>query len=674
MARDPRFDILFEPQRLGPVTAPNRFYQVPHCTGMGYRFPAMLAALRRTKAEGGWGVVNTEYCSVHPTSDDMPQPHASLWDEGDIRNLSALAEDIHRHGALAGVELWHGGLRVSNLHMRETAIGPESLPAYGDPWQCRAMDRDDIRSFRSWHRAAALRAKTAGFDIVYVYAAHTYLLAQFLDPQVNQRTDEYGGSLENRWRLVRETLEDTREAVGATCAVATRIEVVDEDGEGKDERTAMLKGLSPLVDLFDVTVPDYSHEMGTSRFIREGSLADAVGHVRAATGKPVVSVGRFTSPETMLAQVKKGIVDFIGAARPSIADPFLPRKISEGLEDDIRECIGCNVCYTGDSRGVPIRCTQNPTMGEELRKGWHPEIVPEARTRTRVLVVGAGPAGLEAAHILGKRGHEVVVAEAKAEAGGRVTRESRLPGLSEWIRVRDYRLHQIGKLANVTLYRSSPMTAQDVVDTGIDRVFIATGSTWRSDGRGRLRRTPEPSFADPRVLGVDAVMDGATPAGSVVVYDDDNFYMASVISEALAARGLAVTYVTSDPIVASWAAHTYDQPRIHAALARAGIAIVLSHRIARLDGDGAVASCVFTGAERRIPCEGLVPVTSREPNDGLFRELKERTDHPFTTLLRIGDCAAPGLIAHAVHDGHRAAREFDAEEQGMVSLRERVIV
>jgi len=130
----------------------------------------------------------------------------------------------------------------------------------------------------------------------------------------------------------------------------------------------------------------------------------------------------------------------------------------------------------------------------------------------------------------------------------------------------------------------------------------------------------------------------------------------------------------SDPIVASWAAHTYDQPRIHAALARAGIAIVLSHRIARLDGDGAVASCVFTGAERRIPCEGLVPVTSREPNDGLFRELKERTDHPFTTLLRIGDCAAPGLIAHAVHDGHRAAREFDAEEQGMVSLRERVIV
>src|SRR6185295_156103 len=111
MARDPRFDILFEPQRLGPVTAPNRFYQVPHCTGMGYRFPAMLAALRRTKAEGGWGVVNTEYCSVHPTSDDMPQPHASLWDEGDIRNLSALSEDIHRHGALAGVELWHGGLR-----------------------------------------------------------------------------------------------------------------------------------------------------------------------------------------------------------------------------------------------------------------------------------------------------------------------------------------------------------------------------------------------------------------------------------------------------------------------------------------------------------------------------------------------------------------------------------
>ncbi|HKQ94567.1 MAG TPA: NAD(P)-binding protein, partial [Aestuariivirgaceae bacterium] len=459
MARDPRFDILFEPQKIGPVTAPNRFYQVPHCTGMGYRFPQMLAQLRRTKAEGGWGVVNTEYCSIHPTSDDMPLPHASLWDEGDVRNLARIADDIHAHGALAGVELWHGGLRVSNLHTREQAIGPASYPAFGEPWQCRAMDLDDIRAFRAWHAAAARRARQAGFDIVYVYAAHTYLLAQFLDPLVNQRRDAYGGSVENRWRLVNEVVADTREAVSGGAAVALRVEVVDEDGGGKDERTEMLRALAPLVDLYDVTVPDYSHEMGTSRFIREGSLAEAIGHVRQATGKPVVGVGRFTTPETMLAMVKGGIVDLIGAARPSIADPFLPQKIRDDRQDDIRECIGCNICYSSDARGVPIRCTQNPTMGEEWRKGWHPESVPPARRPARVLVVGAGPAGLEAAHILGKRGVEVVLAEAETGLGGRVRRESRLPGLSEWMRVADYRINQIAKLDTVTIHRASRMTA-----------------------------------------------------------------------------------------------------------------------------------------------------------------------------------------------------------------------
>ncbi len=674
MPRDQRFDILFEPQKIGPVTAPNRFYQVPHCTGMGYRLPQMLAHLRRTKAEGGWGVVNTEYCSIHPTSDDMPYPHASLWDDGDVRNLARIAADIHAHGALAGVELWHGGLRSSNLHTREPAIGPVSHPAFGEPWQCRAMETDDITALRAWHRAAARRSVTAGFDIVYVYAAHTYLLAQFLDPLVNQRRDAYGGSAENRWRLVREIVEDTREAVAGKAAVALRIEVVDEDGDGGAERTDMLASLAPMVDLYDVTVPDYSHEMGTSRFIREGSLADKIRHVRQATAKPVVSVGRFTTPETMLAMVKDGVVDFIGAARPSIADPFLPQKIRDDRQDDIRECIGCNICYASDSRGVPIRCTQNPTMGEEWRRGWHPESVPPARRPARALIVGSGPAGLEAAHILGKRGVEVVLAEAEEELGGRVRRESRLPGFSEWMRVADYRINQLAKLGGVTVYRASRMTAGDVVDTGIAHVFVATGSRWRTDGRGRLRRTPVPSFADERVIGVDAILDGARPEGPVVVADDDNFYMASAIAEALAGAGREVAYVASDSLVASWAVHTYDQARIHAALDRLGITIVLNHRVTELMDGTAVLTCMFTGRTREIACRTLVPVTSREPEASLWHALRAQHGARFETLIRIGDCAAPGLIAHAVHDGHRAAREFDIEAGDSVARRDRVVL
>ena len=168
MLRDTRYDILFEPVRIGPVTAKNRFYQVPHCTGMGRLRPHMLAGLRGMKAEGGWAVVCTEYCSIHAASDDLPHPYASLWNESDIKANALMVENVHAHGALAGVELWFGGSNTSNLFTREVSMDVDSLPSQaGNPFQSRAMDKEDIRNLRRWHRDAALRAKSAEFDIVY---------------------------------------------------------------------------------------------------------------------------------------------------------------------------------------------------------------------------------------------------------------------------------------------------------------------------------------------------------------------------------------------------------------------------------------------------------------------------------------------------------------------------
>ncbi|WGV16198.1 FAD-dependent oxidoreductase [Fuscovulum ytuae] len=654
MSPDPRYAPLFQPLRIGPVTAPNRFWQVPHCSGMGNQHPATLAAMRGIKAEGGWGVVNSEYCSIHPTSDDTPAPYASLWDDGDTANMAAMAEAVHSHGALAGVELWHGGGRSANVLSRAAGLGPESILSDTAPWQNQRMDRQDIKDLRDWHRAAALRAKAADFDVVYVYAAHTYLLAQFLDPALNARADDHGRDFDARTRLIRDLLADTRDAVGDRAAIAIRIEVTDEDGRGAEARAEFLGQIAPLVDVFDVTIPDYGVEMGPSRFVKEAALETHVGHIRKATGKPVVSVGRFTSPDTMLSQLRRGILDFIGAARPSIADPFLPAKIRDGRLDDIRECIGCNICYAHDGLGAPIRCTQNPTMGEEWRQGWHPDRVPALIGQADpVLIIGAGPAGLEAAVTLGQRGIPVVLAEA-GEPGGRVTREARLPGLSEWGRVIDWRLTQIGKLSQVTLYPGSAMTADDIRETGLAHVMIATGSLWRADGRGRSNPGGVASFSGPNILTPDEVLNGARPMqGPVVIFDDEGYHIAAGLADLLAAEGHAVTYVSPAGTVAEWTTYTVEQTRLQARLIERGVSLKLGQIVTALAPDSATLACAYTGRETSIPCVTLIPVTSREPQDALYNALQNKG---LATLRRIGDARAPGLIAHAIHDAHGAAR------------------
>ena len=672
MTRDPRYDILFEPVQIGPVTAKNRFYQVPHCTGSGWLRPRILADLREVKAEGGWGVVCTEYCSIHPSSDDLPHPSASLWDQGDIKSHGLMTEKVHAHGALAGVELCIGGGRMPNLATREVALGVVSMPnTAGNPFQTRAMDKADIRQTRRWHRDAALRAREAGFDIVYIYATHDYLLSQFMSLRLNTRTDEYGGSVENRVRLVRELIEDTKEAVGDSMAVAVRFSAETNGGHGAGdgnpmigETREMMEILGEIPDLWDININDYSLEMGLSRFVQEGSLEPYMSFMKSVTSKPVVSVGRFTSPDTMASMVKRGIVDFIGAARPSIADPFLPKKIEQGRTEDIRECIGCNICYMGDSTGVPIQCTQNPTISEGWRRGWHPELIDVRGSNSRVLVVGAGPAGLEAARALGQRGYDVMLAEASRELGGRVTREAGLPGLSEWIRVRNYRVQQIEAMPNVEIYRESDLAADDVLDVGADHVVIATGSHWRSDGFGLNNKGGIVGLAETgKIYTPDDIMAGKIPSGPTVIFDDDHYYMGTVMAERIRANGVAVTLVTPNDRISSWGEYTYDRWRAQARLMEMEIDIIVAHGLSACDGSTVTLSCQYTGHEKTIEAEAVVLVTSRLPDDSLYQAVNDKiatgAEGAPQSLKRIGDCEAPAIIAAAVFSGHRYARELD---------------
>ena len=659
-----RLDVLFEPVRIGPVTAPNRFYAVPHATGHGWSQPNGAIALRAMKAEGGWGTVAVQITEISPDTDMANHPMERIWDDSDIPRHAAQVEAIKRHGSLAAIELGHGGARARNITTGLPVIGPSALPVLRPevPIQVKAMDKADIRKFREAHMAAVKRAALAGYDIIYVYASHDIsILNHFLSASINRRNDEYGGSFDNRLRLLREVLQDTLETVGGSRAVAIRFSVAEpgrsrgltHDGEGRD----VVEALAELPDLWDVNISGWSSDSASARFSDEGFQLAYTDFVKPLTSKPVVGVGRFTSPEFMASLVRNGRLDLIGAARPSIADPFLPNKIRDGRIEELRECIGCNICVGMDSYGVPVRCTQNPTISEEWRSGWHPEAPAQSRGRKSHLVIGSGPAGLECATTLLRADQKVTVAESLNRAGGRASRESGLAGLATWARIRDHRTQQLLRSTDAELYLSSCMTAEDIVDFGADSVTIATGSVWRRDGVGSTNFDPI-NFGSKQVLTPDDIMDGSILADDqsrCIVYDDDHFYMASVVAEHLARSGSRVVLATPLPEIATWTGHTLEQAKIIERLSVLGVQLKPNLRI--VDGPGFL--CNLSGRKEALDAECVVFVGARRPVDGLHRQLLNKDG--IGEIHIAGDCLAPGNIQAAVLSGHRTARSILGE-------------
>ncbi len=675
MSRDPRYQILFEPVQIGPVTAKNRFYQVPHCNGGGYRDPSAVAEMRRVKSEGGWGVIFTEQAELHHSSEISPFIELHLWDEDDVPMLAKMSDAMHEYDALAGIELAYSGVNGPNLYSKEVPRAPTAMPIRtftNDPVSARSMTRKDIRDLRRWHRNAFKRANATGFDLVCLYGAHGFgIIQHFLSTATNQRTDEYGGSLENRSRLMRELIEEGKDAIGDSCGITLRLsldEAIGELGFSNSEVRDLIEMHSELPDLWDLAHGAWEDCSGPSRFTEEAAQQHLVSGIKSLTSKPVVGVGRFTSPDVMVKQVKSGMLDFIGCARPSIADPFLPKKIDQGRVEDIRECIGCNICISGDMTMSISRCTQNPTFMEEWRKGWHPEKIQPKGDSESVLIVGAGPAGLEAARALGHRGYQVVLAEAGTEPGGRVARERQLPGLSAWGRVADYREYQISQMANVDVYLDNTLTAGDVLDFGFQQVAIATGSHWRRDGIARFHIIAIENDQSIPVYTPDDIMAGQTIEGEIVVFDDDHYYMGGVIAEKLVEMGAKVTLITPAAYVSEWTRNTLEQATIHRRLSELGVDIVLNRAVSKIAQQRVESECVFSGQRKEHTASAVVMVTCRSGNDDLWLDLETResewADNGIDSIGLIGDAQAPAPIAWATYAGHRYARELDMPDIG----------
>jgi dimethylamine/trimethylamine dehydrogenase len=676
MPRDPRHDILFEPVPIGPKTLRNRFYQVPHCTGFGSEKPGSHARFRGMKAEGGWAAVCTEEALVSVDSDFWPVVSTRFWDDEDLRNLALMCEEAHRYDSLAGIELTHGGAHARAREARVPAVAPSQLASDYDHFVIpKTMEADDIRRVQAdWVRAAKA-ARDAGFDIVYVYGGHSYLPLQFLSPFYNRRTDAYGGSLENRARFWLETLEVVREAIGEDCAIAVRlcVDALGPAGVELEEGLAFIRLADHLVDLWDVNVgsiTEWSKDSGTSRFFSEAYQLEWTGRVREATAKPIVGVGRLTNPDRMAEIVRSGAWDLIGAARPSISDPFLPNKVEEGLYGEIRECIGCNICISKAEWGSHIGCTQNATAGEEYRRGWHPERFERAENADRdVLVVGAGPAGMECAIVLGKRGfRRVHLVDAEDEIGGCMRWIPQLPGLGEWARVVNWRRIQLEKLRNVEVIAGERLDADGARTYGAEIVVVATGARWAGDGRTYLTHAPIPG-ADASLAHVltpeQVMLEGKVPPGKrVVVYDGEGYFTAAGLAERLAGEGFEVELVTCLDKVAPVCDETLEGPMLRQHLHDRGIGQRAGVVLTGIE-PGRVAATDEFGEELELEADAVVLCTQRLSNEELYLELRADEEalraEDVEALYRVGDCVAPRIVAEAIFDGHRLAREIDSE-------------
>ncbi|MGD9411399.1 MAG: FAD-dependent oxidoreductase [Desulfobacterales bacterium] len=647
------FKFLFAPIQLGNVLVPNRIVSTAHATGYARDgIPAeRLIAYHEARAKGGVGLIITGATVVHPTS---PYDEYNLLCNVDDRIIPAyqqMARAVQKYGSRIMAQLSHMGRSGETDDSRYPLYGPSPIADEIRREPPAAMDVELIEEIIEAYGKAAARAREGGLDGVEIHGGHSSLVAQFMSPYANQRTDAYGGSRKKRLEFVMRVSRAIRKNVGEDFTVGLRLsgdEFVDGgltlDVVKENARDLEATG---MLDFIDVTAGTDSNMHSyyihySPMFVPMGNLTHLSAAIKEAVSLPVITVGRINDPVMAEKILADGLADLVGMTRAALCDPDFPRKAREGRLDDIRHCIACNQgCFKRIFKAQPITCIQNPAAGKERELG----PLHKATVARKVVVVGGGPAGLETARIAAERGHQVVLLEKDTSLGGQIRLASQAPGRQEFGEVILYLSRQVEK-AGVDTRLGVEGNVEKILGLTPDAVVIAAGA-----------RPEIPDIAGAQsARGVTAwdILGGKVPDGrSFVVIDGDKEDQVAVgTAEYLADLGKAVEIISRLPYVGKDLDILNFVP-IYQRLLEKGVRLTPHSGIAEIRNQHIVLYNVYTGAqESRRDVDVVVFAAGRVAEDRLYWDLKSKIG----TLYRIGDCLAPRSVLSAISEGNRVGR------------------
>lgn len=658
-----RFPTLFSPLRVGAVELPNRIVMTAHVTHFGedHLISQRHVDYYTERVKGGAGLVITEVQSVHPTSTaGFPEVCYAFMSEAVERN-AVLARSVHGNGGRVFAQLWHSGMHTDGRLFSHyiQPLGPSALPCtrYHEP--PREMEEEHIEEVIEGFAISAANLKAAGIDGVEIHMGHSYLIGQFLSPYYNHRSDRWGGSLDNRLRLAVEVLERIWGRVGDDWTVGVRISA-DELLPGGLSLQDMQEVCRVLlarvrVDFIDCSVGTFNSGaimVPPMYFPKAVNVPLAAAIRQACPGVPVLAVGRINDPELAEQVLASGDADLVGMTRALLCDPELPRKAREGRAEEILHCIGClQACIARMHEGKAITCLLNPVAGKEAH--WGPHSLSPAPQPRRVVVVGGGPAGMEAARVAALRGHEVILLERAGELGGQVRLIVRQPMRQEFGEVTRWWPSELARLG-VSVRLGMEASAQDILDLRPGAVIVATGSCPEKTGFSyhECERPGIPGAALPQVFSVWEVLEQPDRVGArVLLVDENGDYEAACTADFLAQRGHQVTVVTR------WFRLGVDIPDVvigilYGRLAKRGARVVTTGVVREIGVDHVRIEDVFAKTSRIEPCDSVVLAMGKRAQNSLYRELKGRVP----ALQLIGDAAAPRVMDQAIYEGHKAGR------------------